>query len=122
MLNGNPLGAVYSLGTITVTTAGTPVALSANSSLSDGFGTAGSPSPISANTIKVHALKANTGLFYLVFTGGNKGTSNNIALAVEPGTTESLFCPFEGNPFIVKAYQADADTNGNAAIIDIYRF
>jgi hypothetical protein len=116
------MGPVYGLGQITVATAGTPVALSANSSLTDGFGTTSSPSPITANTIKVHAAAGNTGNFYLVFTGGNKGTTNNIALVVAPGTTEQLFCPQMANPFMVKDYQADADTSGNTAIIDIYRF
>jgi hypothetical protein len=117
-LSGSPTGPVYSLGLITVTTAGTPVLLSsAGVSLTSGFGTAANPSPICCLKIRVHPLSSNTGRFYLVFKGGNKGTSYNVALVAEPGITEELAFPQLSNGLLLTSYNADADVSGNAAYV-----
>jgi hypothetical protein len=114
---GSITGPTYGLGTITVVTPGTLVPLSGNSTINSGFGTTASPSPAVCNQIRVHAKNTNDGNFYLVHRGGIASTTENIALVVEPGTTEVLSVPHGANPFEVASYQADADTAGNSAVI-----
>jgi hypothetical protein len=117
-INGSNTGPLYGLGLIVVAAAGTPVLLSAGgASLTNGFGTAASPSPIVCSQIRVKALSSNAGLFYLLFKGGNKAVPLTVALAVEPGRTETLWVPGLSNNFELQAYTADADTSGNSAFI-----
>jgi hypothetical protein len=117
-INGNPTGILLGLGLITVATPGTPVLLSSGgASLTGAFGTTASPSPIVATQIRVKALSSNAGLFYLCFKGGNKTVPLTVALAVEPGRTETLWIPGLSNNFKLQDYVADADTAANSAYI-----
>ncbi len=116
---GNPTGPTYGLGTITVATAGTPVALTANSVTTGSFGTAASPSPIVAQQIRIFAPTSNNGNIYLVHKGGTAASTENIAMVIAPGTTEILSSPQLSNPFSLQAYQLDADASGNQGIISL---
>ena len=126
-VNGNPTGATYSLGVITVATAGTPVLLSANgASLSNGFGTAGSPSPIVCNQIRIHNPSGQTtpGIIFLVYRGataafGSPSYGTGIVMAVEAAATEILWSQVYSNPFKLNDYELDASVSGLYGIVSV---
>lgn len=121
-INGIPTGPIYSLGLITVTTAGTPVELSQNVSTTTGFGTAASPSPLVFYKIIVTNNSAS-GTLFLIHKGSGAATANSgvgVILAVAPGATGWFDAPQTSNPFDITKMQADSDVSGTAAYVTLF--
>lgn len=118
---GSPSGPIYPLGLITVTTAGTPVALTANVSGNGAFGTSASPAPIVANQIIVSAPAANTGDIQLIFTGqaAATGSGTSVIMNVPKGTTQFLRSPNLSNPFTVTGMSLDGTHSGDTAWVSL---
>lgn len=122
---GSTSGPVYPLGLITVTTAGTVVALTVNVPLDTAWGTAtggipglttsGKRSTLCANRIVCMAPSSNTGDVYLVFKGQAAGTAggSSVILSIPKGQVRVLESPQLSNPFQLDQFGVDADTNGD---------
>ena len=118
---GSQTGPIYCLGDINVAVAGTPAPLSQNVSTDGGFGTAATPSPICANQIIFHALAGNTGASYIILGVGNTKASpaagGAIVKRLAPGETYTLTTTNLSNPFQLKQFMIDADTNANKVTV-----
>ena len=114
---GSTTGIFYPLGLISVTTAGTPVLLSANVPITTAFGSANSQAPMCANQLIFSCPGSNTGLIYLVFKGGSKASGNSVILTLTPGQTYTLQSPQLSNPFLLTNYALDADVNANTCYV-----
>jgi len=114
---GNQTGPLYLGGDVNVAVAGTPAPLSQNVSTDGSFGTAATPSPICACEIIFHALATNTGLSYVLLgvsnTKASPAAGGAIVLRLAPGERYTLTTPNLSNPFQLKQFMIDADTNAN---------
>ena len=117
---GSVYGPVYPLGKITVTTAGTPIALNINVPVIDKTGT---NTPLKCAKIKVMADPGNTAAksIYLIFTGqaaaASSGTS--VCLQVPPGQERTLETANLEPLFSVDKFSLDADVNGLVAFVTL---
>lgn len=114
---GAPTGPVYSLGLITVTTAGTPVLLSQNVPTTSGFGTSATPSPIVCNRLFI--FNKGSGNLFLVHKGTTAAANNGtgVVLVVGPSSYGWIEYPQLSNPFALTNYELDTDTNGTAGYV-----
>lgn len=118
---GSALGPIYPLGLISVTTAGTPVALTVNVVGTTAFGTPASPAPLSANQIIVMAPSTNTGDVQLVFKSqaATAGSGASVILNVPKGAAMKLESPQLSNPFAIAQLGLDATSSGDKAYITL---
>ncbi len=117
----NKSGPLYSLGLITVTNAGTPVALDVNVSVADNTGAGVTQPPLKCRTIKVFASVDNTKEFFIVYktTAAGTGNGTSVILAVAPGRSEQLEASDGSMAFTLNNLGADAITNGNKAWVSV---
>lgn len=109
---------IIPLGKITVTTAGTPVALSINCGpLGGQIGTSYQSPPLPGIALRqmvLTALAANTLMVYLLPRGYTKNDTGLIIAALNPGQTLSLPQGFlAGESFLPENFVVDADTSGS---------
>jgi hypothetical protein len=128
---GNPMGPIYPLGLISVATAGTPVALSANVAITTALGTpltgvpgltkVGVPSQVQANQIKINAPSTNTGDVFLVFKSqaASAGSGTSVIVVIPKGQERTVGAPAGSSPFQVDKFGLDAATNGDGAYVTL---
>jgi len=118
---GNQTGPLYLCGDINVAAAGTPAPLNQNVLTDGGFGTAATPSPICANQIIFHALATNVGASYILLgansTKASPANGGGIVKRLAPGETYTLTTTNLSNPFQLKQFMIDADTNANKVTV-----
>lgn len=113
-----PYGPFQPLGLITVTTAGTPVALDSNLASNYYSAKGKSEYAISFNQIWLKATSTNTGNIYLVLPGQVASNTSAIIWALGPG--EFIFIGADAlsrNNYGLNAFMLDATTSGNTVLV-----
>lgn len=116
---GKITGPIYCLGLVAPTIPGTPVPLSQNVTLNSSFGTpvtgippyttTGVLSTAKCSKIILWIPKANTGLVYFCFKGGNKSTPNSIMFDFPGGAGIGFIIEEQTSVFNPSDFVIDAD-------------